>query len=139
MRGDDGYLKASEIAAMEIGARLVVPSACNTGASSGLPGAPALSGLAEAFFRAGSSTLAVSHWDVPPVPSGQFYRQFLGGTGLPGDRELPRRMQAAMLQFLQPDQPELLAHPFAWAPFFLVRGGTGPRSIPADLTQRQQG
>jgi CHAT domain-containing protein len=60
---DDGYLSASEIAALKLDADLVILSACNT-AAGGVEGAEALSGLARAFFYAGARALLVSHWSV---------------------------------------------------------------------------
>ena len=46
---DDGYLSASEVAALKLDADWVILSACNT-AAGGADGAEALSGLARAFF-----------------------------------------------------------------------------------------
>jgi CHAT domain-containing protein len=43
----------------------VVLSACNTAAPDGTPDAGGLSGLAKAFFYAGSRALLVSNWMVP--------------------------------------------------------------------------
>jgi CHAT domain-containing protein len=60
---DDGYLSASEIAGLKLDADWVILSACNT-AAGGETGAEALSGLARAFFYAGSRALLVSHWSV---------------------------------------------------------------------------
>ena len=60
---DDGYLSASEIAALMLDADWVILSACNT-AAGGADGAEALSGLARAFFYAGARALLVSHWSV---------------------------------------------------------------------------
>jgi CHAT domain-containing protein len=60
---DDGYLSASEIAALKLDADWVILSACNT-AAGGADGAEALSGLARAFFYAGARALLVSHWAV---------------------------------------------------------------------------
>ena len=54
---DDGYLSLSEIAELSLNADWVILSACNTAASDGTPGAEGLSGLARAFFYAGSRTL----------------------------------------------------------------------------------
>ena len=62
---DDGLLTASEIAQLKLDADWVVLSACNTAAGeSDRPGTEALSGLARAFFYAGSRALLVSHWAV---------------------------------------------------------------------------
>ena len=59
---DDGLLTASEVATLKLNADWVVLSACNTIADK--PGAEALSGLARAFFYAGTRALLVSHWAV---------------------------------------------------------------------------
>jgi CHAT domain-containing protein len=61
---DDGLLTAGEIAHLTLNAHWVVLSACNTAAPDGLPGAEDLSGLARAFFYAGSRASLVSHWPV---------------------------------------------------------------------------
>ena len=60
---DDGLLTASEVAQLKLDADWVLLSACNT-ASAGKLGGDALSGLARAFFYAGSRALLVSHWYV---------------------------------------------------------------------------
>ena len=60
---DDGYLSASEVAALKLDADWVILSACNT-AAGGAQGAEALSGLARAFIYAGARALLVSHWAV---------------------------------------------------------------------------
>ncbi len=63
---DDGLLTASEVAGLKLNADWVVLSACNTAAGD-KPGAEALSGLAKAFFYAGTRALLVSHWPVEDV------------------------------------------------------------------------
>jgi CHAT domain-containing protein len=60
---DDGYLSASEVAALKLDADWVILSACNTAAGEAKD-AEALSGLARAFFHAGARSLLVSHWAV---------------------------------------------------------------------------
>src|SRR5204862_981209 len=60
---DDGFLTASEIAALKLDADWVILSACNTAGGSGET-AEALSGMARAFFYAGARALLVSHWEV---------------------------------------------------------------------------
>jgi CHAT domain-containing protein len=60
---DDGLLTASEVSQTKLDANWVVLSACNTGAG-GSQGAEALSGLAKAFFYAGSRALLVTHWEI---------------------------------------------------------------------------
>jgi CHAT domain-containing protein len=58
---EDMLLTASEIAASHMDAELVILSACNTASTDGGPFAEGLSGLARAFFHAGSRTLLVSN------------------------------------------------------------------------------
>src|SRR5215813_8078467 len=60
---DDGYLSASEIAALKLDADWVILSACNTAAGAATS-AEALSGLARAFIYAQARALLVSHWAV---------------------------------------------------------------------------
>lgn len=59
---DDGLLTASEVTTLKLDADWVILSACNTAAGDG--GGEALSGLARAFFYAGTRSLLVSHWPV---------------------------------------------------------------------------
>jgi hypothetical protein len=66
---DDGYLSASEVAALKLDADWVILSACNT-AAGGAQGAEALSGLARAFFYAGARAMLVSHWSVDSAATG---------------------------------------------------------------------
>jgi hypothetical protein len=77
MRRVLGSYRASEVAQLKLNADWVVLSACNTIAGD-KPGAEALSGLARAFFYAGTRAMLVSHWAVeskaaarrsPPRPS----------------------------------------------------------------------
>ena len=60
---DDGYLSASEIAALKLDADWVILSACNTAAGAATS-TEALSGLARAFIYAQARALLVSHWEV---------------------------------------------------------------------------
>jgi CHAT domain-containing protein len=85
-----------------------------------------LSGLAKAFFFAGSRALLVSHWSVPSqatvkLVTGTF--EALKKDPSIGRAEALRRSQLAMLD---PDNPPWFAHPLVWAPFVLVgEGGAG--------------
>ncbi len=119
---DDGLLTASEVAALKLNADWVILSACNT-ASGGDPNAGALTGLAKAFFYAGTESLLVSHW---PVYSGSTVTLVTGtidrlaaGPGL----SRAEALRQAMLAFLDPERPDLDPHPAHWAPFSLVGEG----------------
>ncbi|MGX1324273.1 CHAT domain-containing protein [Bradyrhizobium sp. USDA 377] len=60
---DDGYLSSSEISGLRLDADWIILSACNT-AGGQAANSEAFSGLARAFFYAGTRALLVSHWAV---------------------------------------------------------------------------
>jgi CHAT domain-containing protein len=125
---DDGYLSASEIARLKLNAELVILSACNTAAADGTPGAEGLSGLAKAFFYAGSRSLLVSHWPVAsqatvPLTTGML-NEYTANPAL-GLAEAHRKSMLALIN--TSDHPEY-AHPLFWAPFVVGgEGGAGGR------------
>jgi len=125
---DDGLLGASEVAQLRLNADWVVLSACNTAAPDGTPGADRLSGLARAFFYAGSRALLVSHW---PVASEAAVRLTTGAIdalardAAIGRAEALRRSMVALID--DRAAPDTFAHPLVWAPFSLVgEGGPAP-------------
>lgn len=128
---NDGLLTAPEIATLSFNADWVVLSACNTAADDGRPDAGGLSGLAKAFFYAGSRALLVSHWEVESdvavlLTTGTFV-QLEKDPGA-GRAEAFRRAEMAVLD--TPTLPPRYAHPMYWAPFVLVGdNGGGPRRL----------
>lgn len=118
---DDGYLSASEVAALKLDADWVILSACNT-AAGGAQGAEALSGLARAFFYAGARALLVSHWAVDSAATVKIVTGAVGATSRDkslGRAEALRRAMQTMI-----DQGEAReAHPAYWAPFIVVGEG----------------
>jgi CHAT domain-containing protein/tetratricopeptide (TPR) repeat protein len=125
---DDGYLSAGEIARLKLNADWVLLSACNTAAADGTPGAEGLSGLAKAFFHAGSRSLLVSHWPVMSEATvaltTTMLRAYAANPAL-GKAEAQRQAMLALMN--TPDHPEY-AHPLFWAPFVVVGEG-GPEAV----------
>ena len=120
---DDGLLTASEVARLKLNSDLVVLSACNTASADGTPGADALSGLAKAFFYAGSRALLVSHWPVFSDASVQLTTKMLkeaANDNKIGRAEALRRSMLSLMK--KPDKPHY-AHPMFWAPFVVVGEG----------------
>lgn len=114
---DDGYLSASEVAQLKLNADWVLLSACNTAAPDGTPGAEGLSGLAKAFFYAGSRSLLVSNW---PVASGA--TQLLVTDTISTYAKTPQMGKAEAIKQAMTrmrEKPEF-AHPFYWAAFVVV-------------------
>jgi tetratricopeptide (TPR) repeat protein/CHAT domain-containing protein len=122
---DDGYLSASEIAALKLDADWVILSACNT-AAGGAQGAEALSGLARAFIYAGARALLVAHWAVDSAATVKLITHAVGAMSRDktiGRAEALRRAMLAMI-----DKGALReAHPAFWAPFVVVGEGAAAR------------
>src|SRR5207248_419063 len=104
----------------------VVLSACDTGAADGT--GEGLSGLARGFFAAGARSVLVSHWSVDDratevLMSGVFARYASDRTL--GKADAVRRGMISALESTT-SGTQGFAHPFFWAPFFLVGdGGSG--------------
>jgi tetratricopeptide (TPR) repeat protein len=122
---DDGYLSASEIAALKLDADWAILSACNT-AAGGAQGAEALSGLARAFFYAGARSLLVSHWEVASDATVKLITKAIAE--LKANPEIGRAeaLRRSMLSMIA-DGKSYEAHPAFWAPFVLVGEGGAAR------------
>jgi tetratricopeptide (TPR) repeat protein/CHAT domain-containing protein len=122
---DDGYLSASEVAALKLDADWVILSACNT-AAGGATGAEALSGLARAFIYAGARALLVSHWSVSSEATVSLITHAVGA--ISHDKKLGRAeaLRRAMLAMIDKGKPHE-AHPAYWAPFVVVGEGAAAK------------
>ena len=128
---DDGFLTASEIAALKLDADWVILSACNTAGGAG-ESAEALSGMARAFFYAGARTLLVSHWEVGSDAAVKLStRAFAELKSNPGIGRA-EALRISMRELIEKGSPAE-AHPSTWAPFVVV--GEGGASADAPTTQ----
>ena len=109
---EDGRLEVRELFGLDLHARLVVLSACETGLGQ-LSKGDELVGLQRAFLYAGTPAVVTTLWKVDDRASfvlmREFYDQLKEGRG-PAEA-LRRAQSAAMRQF---------PHPFAWAAFGLT-------------------
>jgi hypothetical protein len=118
---DDGYLSASEIAALKLDADWVILSACNTAAGAATS-AEALSGLARAFIYAQARALLVSHWEVYSDATVKLITTAIREMARDpkvGRAEALRRSMLALIDKGEPNE----AHPAYWAPFVVVGEG----------------
>jgi CHAT domain-containing protein len=117
---EDGYLQASEIYELDLGADLVVLSACETGLGKMVRGEGVL-GLPRAFLYAGASSIVVSLWSVSDRSTAdlmsEFYRRMMGKNDSPA--EALRRAKEELRK------SGAFAHPFYWAPFVIL----GPEPV----------
>lgn len=111
-RPREGFLRAEEIAGLDLSADLVVVSACKTALGPEVRG-EGLLGLGRAFLRAGARRVLVSLWQIEDNSSAALMKRFYEGflrEGLPPAAAL-RRAQLSLR-----DEPGW-ADPFYWAGF----------------------
>jgi CHAT domain-containing protein len=109
--GDDGRLEVRELFRLDLRARLVVLSACETGLGQ-LSRGDELVGLQRAFLYAGTPAVVTTLWKVDDRASFVLMRRFYDALASNGPAEALRRAQRATLA----EQP----HPFFWAAFGLA-------------------
>jgi CHAT domain-containing protein len=120
---DDGLLKASDVSQLTFDADWVVLSACNTAAGDGSPQAEGLSGLAKAFFYAGTRTLLVSHWPVFSDATVELTTRTFAELALVPDEPRAVALQRASAALREDRSNYYFAHPMLWAPFIVVGEG----------------
>jgi CHAT domain-containing protein len=124
----DGWLTTLDTFNLRLRASLVALSACRTGQSV-IGGGDELLGLMRAFLYAGAASVLLSLWAVEDRSTARlmetFYRKLVEGW------TKGAALRYAQRQFIQRQSEEELvrvetyAHPYFWAPFFLV-GDAGP-------------
>lgn len=127
---DNGLLTASEIATLKLDADWVLLSACNTAAPEGRAGAEGLSGLAKAFFYAGSRALLVSHWSVASESTAALMSTATRTLAEEPDIGRAEALRRAMLALLDGKDQPAFAHPIFWGPFVNVGEGMGRMGAP---------
>jgi CHAT domain-containing protein len=109
--GEDGRLEVRELFGLELSARLVVLSACETGLGK-LSRGDELVGLQRAFLYAGTPAVITTLWKVDDRASYELVRVFYEQVGVADAAAALRQAQRATLQ--------AFPHPFAWAAFGLT-------------------
>ncbi len=111
---DDGQLTVNEVFGLNLNARLVTLSACETGLGD-LSRGDEVVGLSRAFLYAGSPSVIVSLWSVADQPTAELMVSFY--------RHLPDNPPYVALSMAQREVMKKFRAPFYWAPFQLI--GTG--------------
>jgi CHAT domain-containing protein len=109
--GEDGRLEVREVLGLDMHARLVVLSACETGLGK-LSRGDELVGLQRAFLYAGTPTVVTTLWKVDDRASFELVRVFYA--------RLAAADSAPALRQAQMETMKQYAHPFAWAAFVLT-------------------
>jgi CHAT domain-containing protein len=123
---EDGWLTTLDIFSMRLSASLVTLSACQTGRNV-ISGGDELLGLMRAFLYAGAASLVLSLWPVEDRSTAKLMQSFY--TALASGASKGAALRHAQLAFVHKhhgeELAEIYAHPYFWAPFFLV-GDSGP-------------
>jgi CHAT domain-containing protein/Flp pilus assembly protein TadD len=113
---EDGVLRAVEILKLDLGADLVVLSACGSGLGRLVRG-EGLVGLTRAFLHAGARRVVVSLWNVDDEKTADLMKTFYGRLrqGVPADRAL----REAKRELTRSDRPAY-RFPYYWGSFVLI-------------------
>lgn len=111
---EDGLLRASEVVDLDLQAKLVVLSACQSGLGGYVEG-EGLVGLSRAFFAAGADAVLATQWQINDASTAEFMKQFYAAL-------FAGKAPAKALQEVQWSWRKRagLEEAGKWAPFMLV-------------------
>jgi CHAT domain-containing protein len=112
---EDGFLRATEIADLDLNCDLVVLSACETGWGR-LSSGEGVIGLSRSFFIAGARSVVVSQWAVSDISTAQLMKDFY--QQLVNHAAKPSALREARLRMLNGGSET--RHPYYWAPFVII-------------------
>jgi CHAT domain-containing protein len=121
LRLEDGLLTTLDVFNLTLPASLVTLSACQTGRGV-VGGGDELMGLMRAFMAAGTASLLLTLWRVDDEVTARMMGVFY--TSLAGKRRKIEALNETQLKVISSGRDKPVAHPYYWAPFFLV-GDTG--------------
>ncbi|HEX4409068.1 MAG TPA: CHAT domain-containing protein [Xanthobacteraceae bacterium] len=130
----DGLLTMEEVLSLKLDADWVVLSACNSGAGNGA-NAEASSGLARAFFYAGSRAVLVTNWSVHSASARELVSDLFRRQAADSEMSRAEALQKAMIAMIDSSAykddagGELFtyAHPLFWAPYSIIGDGGASR------------
>ncbi|MFN3429588.1 MAG: CHAT domain-containing tetratricopeptide repeat protein, partial [Candidatus Sericytochromatia bacterium] len=113
--GEDGYLRAGEVASLPLRADFVNLSACETGLGK-VYGGEGVVGLAQSFLVAGANGLSMSLWSVADASTATFMTELYktAATDRVGYAEAASRVKR---RFVTGEFGEAYRQPYYWAPF----------------------
>lgn len=114
---NDNTLHMAELYGMELDAKMVVLSACNSGVGR-LNQAEGLMSLSRAFSYSGVASIVMSMWSVPDHSTAElmidFYKQLKKGINK------DEALRAAKLNYLENNDDPLFSHPYFWSGFLTI-------------------
>jgi CHAT domain-containing protein len=114
--GEDGSLYSGEIFNLQLNAKLVTLSACQTGLGKIFKGEGVI-GLSRALAYAGSEKVMVSFWNVPDQSTADLMKNFYHELLSISSENLAVSLQQAKLKLMRNNK---YVSPYFWAPFVLI-------------------
>ncbi len=118
----DGLLTTLDVFNLRLRASLATLSACQTGLTL-VRGGDEIFGLMRAFLASGTKSLVLSLWPVEDETTTLLMQHFYGRLAQGDEKDVA--LQSAQKRLLVGNEGLPSAHPYYWAPFFLVGDG-GP-------------
>jgi len=115
---NDGIVTASEIAKLNLNAKLVILSACNT-ASKKDQYADGFSGLIQSFFIAGAESVVATHWQVEDNASKILMTKTFDKI-INQNIKTSDALRQTKIEFINGEYGEKYRHPKYWAPYVLI-------------------
>jgi CHAT domain-containing protein len=112
---EDGFLSVPEISEMNLNARMVNLSACETGLGDAYSG-EGIVGLAQSFIVAGANALTVSLWQVPDQSTADFMARFYHEIKNE-QMTYAEALNKTKRDYIHNQKNPILASPYFWAPF----------------------
>jgi CHAT domain-containing protein len=119
----DGFLSATELAALPLNARLVVLSACNSANIDQSLFAPQVRGLAEALGIAGVPVVVASLWSVDSETTRDLMINFFAGLAATPSGAMATSFSQGVRDFLKAPSQPAFHHPRFWAAFVVLGAG----------------
>jgi CHAT domain-containing protein len=110
----DGWLDVRQIYRLPLAARLVVLSACESGAVQ-VQGSDEPIGLVRGFLGAGAETLVVSLWNVHDATAAQLMERFYAHLTAQENHRTAAALRHAQRAAIAEER-----HPYFWAPYIVV-------------------
>ena len=128
---NDGILTATDISRLDLAARLVILSACNSGKFELTLFSSELGGLSTAFLMGGAKTTLASLWSVNSESTSMLMQRFSAEFSANSVSSAEALRKAMWWMLSAPDAPERYKNPRYWAAFSVFGDGGNLLEEPA--------
>ena len=115
---NDGILTASEVSQLNLNAKLVILSACNTAAKEN-EYASGFSGLVASFFNAGAQSILATHWNVDDKTTATMIIETIKKS-VNQNINLSDALKLTKIEFISGKHGEKYKHPKYWGAYVII-------------------